>query len=101
MKKTLGESISRSSEMQKQLQDAQEREKAALQQLNDAIRLANEMASRAQMAQQAAESRESVILTFKNKEGKVLEIKNLDELSEDKLRALGFDVEILKQEGHR
>jgi hypothetical protein len=42
-----------------------------------------------------------VILTFKNKEGKVLEIKNLDELSEDKLRALGFDVEILKQEGHR
>ncbi|MEY4204336.1 MAG: hypothetical protein RL013_2040 [Bacteroidota bacterium] len=101
MKKTLGESISRSSEMQKQLQDAQEREKAALQQLNDAIRMANEMASRAQMAQQAAESRESVILTFKNKEGKVLEIKNLDELSEDKLRALGFDVEILKQEGHR
>jgi hypothetical protein len=27
----------------------------------------------------------------------VLEIKNLDELSEDKLRALGFDVEILKR----
>lgn len=67
------------------MQDAQERERAALQQLNDAIRQANEMSVRAQAAQQVAESRENVILTFKNKDGKVLEIKNLDELSEDKL----------------
>ena len=99
LKKSLGETLDRSSEMQRDLQDAQERERAALQQLNDAIRQANEMSARAQVAQQNAESRENVILTFKNKDGKVLEIKNLDELSEDKLRALGFDVEILKKEG--
>ncbi len=97
LKKTLGESINRSAEMQRELQQAQEKEHAALNQLNDAIRQANEMADKAQTAQQNAESRESVILTFKNKEGKVLEIKNLEELSEEKLRALGFDVELLKR----
>lgn len=97
LKKSLGESITRSAEMQKELQLAQEREHQALQELNNAIRQANEMSANAQAAQQSADSKESVILTFKNKEGKVLEIKNLDELSEDKLRALGFDVELLKQ----
>jgi hypothetical protein len=55
------------------------------------------MTARAQAAQQNVENREEIILTFKNKEGKVLEIKSLEELSEEKLRALGFDVEILKR----
>lgn len=93
LKKSLGESLNRSAEMQRELQTAQDKEHAALQQLNDAIKQANDMADKAQVAQQNAENRENVILTFKNKEGKVLEIKNLEELSEEKLRALGFDVE--------
>lgn len=97
LKKSLGESIHRSTEMQKDLQLAQEREHLALQQLNDAIRMANDMSAKAQIAQQNAENKENVILTFKNKEGKVLEIKNLDELSKDKLRELGFDVDLMKQ----
>ena len=97
LKKSLSESLNRSAEMQRHLQDAQEKERAALEQLNSAIKQANDLAAQAEQARQNAESREEVILTFKNKEGKVLEIKNLDELSEDKLRALGFDVEILKR----
>lgn len=97
LKKTLSESINRTAEMQRTLHDAQDKERAALEQLNTAIRQANDLSAQAEQARQNAESREEVILTFKNKEGKVLEIKNLDELSEDKLRALGFDVEILKR----
>ena len=97
LKKTLNDNIARTGDMQRQLQEAQEKERAALEQLNNAIRQASDMAARAEQARQNAESREDVILTFKNKDGKVLEIKNLEELSEEKLRALGFDVEILKK----
>lgn len=97
LKKSLGESISRSAAMQLELQAAQDKEHTALLLLNTAIQQANDMASSAQAAQQNADSRESVILTFKNKEGKVLEIKNLEELSEESLRGLGFDVELLKK----
>lgn len=94
---TLSESLVRTADMQCQLQEAQEKERLALEQLNTAIRRADEMTAKAQAAQQNVESREEVILTFKNKDGKVLEIKNLEELSEEKLRALGFDVEILRK----
>ena len=97
LKKTLHDNIARTGEMQRQLQEAQDKEHAALEQLNAAIRQANELSTQAEQARQNAESREEVILTFKNKDGKVLEIKNLEELSEEKLRALGFDVEILKK----
>jgi len=97
MKKSLGESISRSAAMQQELKVAQDKEHAALLLLNAAIQQANDMAANAQAAQLNADSRESVILTFKNKDGKVLEIKTLDELSEEKLRSLGFDVELLKK----
>ena len=97
LRKTLNESLVRTVDMQHQLQEAQERERGALEQLNTAIRRADEMTARAQAAQQNVENREEIILTFKNKEGKVLEIKSLEELSEEKLRALGFDVEILKR----
>ncbi|MBV6439670.1 MAG: hypothetical protein EPGJADBJ_01317 [Saprospiraceae bacterium] len=97
LKKTLNESIYRTAEMQRHLHEAQDKERAALEQLNTAIRQANELSAQAEQARQNAESREEVILTFKNKDGKVLEIKNLDELSEDKLRALGFDVEVLRR----
>jgi hypothetical protein len=97
LKKSLSDNIGRTEEMQRQLREAQDRERAALDQLNTAIRLADEMSLRAQNAQQSADRSEKVILTFKNKEGKVLEIKSLEELSQEKLRELGFDVEILKQ----
>ncbi len=97
LKKSLGESISRSTAMQQELKVAQDKEHTALLLLNSAIQQANDMAANAQAAQLNADSRESMILTFKNKDGKVLEIKNLDELSEEKLRSLGFDVELLKR----
>lgn len=97
LKKTLSDNIVRTGEMQRSLSEAQERERVALDQLNSAIRQANFMTMQAEQARQQAENREEVILTFKNKEGKVLEIKSLEELSEEKLRALGFDVEILKR----
>ena len=67
-----------------------------LVQLQDAIRQANELGQKAQTEQQLVESRERVILTFKNKEGKTLDVGSLDELSPEKLRELGFDVEILR-----
>lgn len=97
LRRTLSESLVRTVDMQRQLQEAQEKERCALDQLNTAIQRADEMTARAQTAQQNVENREEIIITFKNKEGKVLEIKNLEELSEEKLRALGFDVEILKR----
>ncbi|MBX2890805.1 MAG: hypothetical protein KF734_07770 [Saprospiraceae bacterium] len=97
LKKTLSDNIIRTTEMQQRLHEAQMKEHAALEQLNTAIRQASDLAAYAELARQNAEAREEVILTFKNKEGKVLEIKSLDELSEDKLRALGFDVEVLKR----
>lgn len=95
LKKVLNQNIVKSEEMQMRLQDAQDKEKTAITQLHQAIDRADEMAARAQTAQQNVENKENMILTFKNKEGKVLEIKNLEELSADKLRELGFDVEIL------
>ncbi len=100
LKKTLGENIVKSEEIQRQLRDAQDKERAALEQLNTAIQRADDMTAKAQWAQQNVENRENIILTFRNKEGKVLEIKSLEELSQEKLRDLGFDVEILKEQ-HR
>ena len=97
LRRTLSESLVRTVDMQGQLHEAQDRERAALEQLHAAIRRADEMTARAQAAQQNVENREEIILTFKSKEGKVLEIKSLEELSEEKLRELGFDVEILKR----
>jgi hypothetical protein len=95
LKNVLSQHIVKTEAMQQSLQAAQDKERNALEQLQHAIHLADDMAHRAQIAQQNVENKESVILTFKNKEGKVLEIKNLDELSQEKLRELGFDVEIL------
>ncbi|MBN8678594.1 MAG: hypothetical protein J0M29_10240 [Chitinophagales bacterium] len=97
LRKTLSESLVRTVEMQCQLQEAQERERNALDQLQSAIKRADEMTAKAQVAQQNVENKEEIILTFKSREGKVLEIKSLEELSEEKLRELGFDVEILKR----
>lgn len=98
MKRLLTHNLARSEEMQKQLATAQERERLALEQLNTAIHLADEMTQRATNAQQNVENRENIILTFKNRDGKVLEIKSLEELSAEKLQELGFDVEVLKKQ---
>ena len=83
--------------MQLRLLEAQEKERLALDELNAAIQQAKDMTQRAQSEQRNAESREKVIITFKNKEGKVLEITDLEQLSPEKLQELGFDVEILKR----
>ncbi len=99
LKKTLNQSAEKSSELQRQLAEAQDKEHVALGQLNTAIQQANELSQRAQTAQQNVENKEKMIVTFKNKEGKLLEISSLDELSPEKLQALGFDVEILKEKG--
>jgi hypothetical protein len=97
LRRTLSESLVRTVEMQCQLQEAQERERNALDQLTSAIKRADEMTAKAQLAQHNVDTKEEIILTFKSKEGKLLEIKSLEELSEEKLRELGFDVEILKR----
>ena len=98
LKKALGDNMVKTEEMHRQLRDAQDKERVALDQLHTAIQRADEMTARAQIAQQNADSRENIILTFKSKDGKVLEIKSLEELSQEKLRDLGFDVEILKEQ---
>lgn len=97
LKTILTHNIERSENLQQQLREAQEREAAALSQLNQAISQAEELSSKAQFEQRNAENREAVIVTFKNKDGKALEIKSLEELSPEKLRELGFDMEILKE----
>jgi hypothetical protein len=97
LKTILTHNIERSENLQQQLREAQEREAAALTQLNQAISQAEELSSKAQFEQRNAENREVVIVTFKNKDGKALEIKSLEELSPEKLRELGFDMEILKE----
>ncbi len=97
LKRILTHNIERSENLQQQLREAQEREKDALEQLNQAIGQAEALSSRAQVEQREVENRETMIITFKNKDGKALEIKSLEELSPEKLRELGFDVEILKE----
>ena len=79
LKKALGDNMVKTEEMQRELREAQQREHTALEQLHTAIQRADEMSARAQTAQQNVENRENIILTFKNKDGKVLEIKSLEE----------------------
>lgn len=90
MKQLMHQSLLRNEEMQQQMAKAQERESQALQQLNMAIQTANEMAEKARAAEKEAAA--PIVLTLKNKEGQVLEIKSLEELSADKLKELGFEV---------
>ena len=92
----LGETAVQNAGLQKQLKDAIERENIALQELNTARKNSDDLDVQANTAAQTAEAAEKMIVTFRNKEGKVLEIKSLEELSPEKLSELGFDVEILK-----
>lgn len=97
LKKSLEEKTGHASDLQRQLIEAQDRERIALQQLLAANKQADELNAKALAAQQSADRGEQVILTFKNKDGKVLEIKSLEELSQEKMQELGFDVEVLKK----
>lgn len=96
LKRILTHNIERSEAMQQELMAAQDREKAALEQLNHAIQQADDLSDKARKEQKEADRGESLVVTFKNKEGKVLEIKSLEELSPEKLKEMGFDVEVLK-----
>jgi hypothetical protein len=96
LQKELDEKSGQASDLQRQMKEALEREQNATQLLSDANRRSDEMNALAQKAQQSAERGEKVILSFRNKDGKVLEIKSLDELSQEKMRELGFEVEVLK-----
>jgi hypothetical protein len=86
-------------ELNRQIGEAQEKERQALENLEAARRHAEYLSQKAQTEQHATEQSENLIVTFKNKDGKVLEIKSLEELSPEKLRELGFDVEVLKEGG--
>jgi hypothetical protein len=97
LRRLLGQSVEQNADLQRQLVEAQEKEHTAAQQTVAAQRHSEALTQQAQQAQQHSDNAERVIVTFKNKEGKVLEIKSLEELSPEKLQELGFDVEILKE----
>ena len=96
LKCLLGETAVQNAGLQKQLSEAVERERIALYELNEARKNSELLTTQANNEQQKADAAEEVIVTFKNKEGKVLEIKSLEELSPEKLSELGFDVQILQ-----
>lgn len=97
LRRLLGQSAEQNAGLQRQLGQAQEKERSVQVQLEAVRREAEASAERAKVAQADVDNRERIIITFKNKEGKVLEINSLEELSREKLQALGFDVEILRE----
>jgi low affinity Fe/Cu permease len=96
LRRLLGQSTEQNVELQKQLKETVERERQATAQLAEAQRTANLLQQTADKEQQKSDSSEKVILTVKSKEGNVLEIISLDELSAEKLNELGFNGEVLK-----
>lgn len=99
LRRLLGQSVQQNATLQRQLSDTQEKERAAITALESAKQQSDAAAKQAQEEQQDVDSKEKLIVTFKNKDGKVLEIKSLEELSPEKLQELGFDVEVLKEKG--
>jgi hypothetical protein len=79
------------------LEDAQKDIVKAREALQKAEEKAKAMETSAQTAKTKSLDGEKLIITVKNPEGKdnVLEIKNLDELSKEKLKALGFDMDAM------
>ncbi|MEZ4920761.1 MAG: hypothetical protein R2792_16790 [Saprospiraceae bacterium] len=100
LRRLLGQSVETNAELQREIGEAQEKERRALEQYEQAQREAARLALQADRDQAASDQQENMIVTFKNKEGKVLEIKSLEELSNDKLQELGFDVEVLKKDSN-
>jgi len=97
LKKQLSKTTEQSEELKKQFELAQEKEKKAVEDLSTAKIQSQDLKTKAQDAQDHADTQENIIVTFKNKTGEVLEVKNLKELSPEKLKELGFDVDILKE----
>jgi lipopolysaccharide export LptBFGC system permease protein LptF len=79
------------------LEEAQKDISKAREALQKAEEKAKAMETSAQTAKTKSLDGEKLIITVKNPQGKdnVLEIKNLDELGKEKLKALGFDVDAL------
>ena len=95
----LGESLEQNAKIQKQMQLVKEQEAQARKQLEEAQRQAAILTSKAAFEFKEVENAEKVIVTVRNKDGQVLEIKSLEELSKEKLQEMGFDLEILKPKG--
>jgi hypothetical protein len=92
--------LEQNAKIQKQMQLVKEQEAQARKQLEEAQRQADILTSKAAFEFKEAENAEKVIVTVRNKDGQVLEIKSLEELSKEKLQEMGFDLEILKPKGN-
>ncbi len=92
----LGESVEKNAALQRHIAEAMEREHTAALKLLEAQKNAALLSTKVEHEAENATSNEKVIVTFKNKDGKVLEISSLEALSTEKLKELGFDVELLK-----
>jgi hypothetical protein len=97
LKKIFASNSDNSKVLQKQLEEAQKDISKAREALQKAEEKAKAMETSAQTAKTKSLDGEKLIITVKNPQGKdnVLEIKNLDELGKEKLKALGFDVDAL------
>jgi hypothetical protein len=84
-------------ELKEKLREAEEKERQLKMELEKAKKQSDELTLKAKNDEKNAQDKEKSIITFKNKDGKTLEIKSLEELSPEKLKELGFDVEILKE----
>ncbi len=96
LRQLLGKSTEQNAGLQKQLIDAVEREHTATAQLTAAQQLAQSTQLNAEKEQLKSDMAEKVIVTVKNKDGNVLEIISLQDLSTEKLQELGFDATLLK-----
>ena len=92
----LGESTEQNAGLQKQIKEATEREHLATAKLAEAQNHATSLHQKAEKEQQKADLSEKVIVSVRNKDGNVLEIISLEELSSEKLTELGFDAVLLK-----
>lgn len=99
LQRLLGQSVVQNAELQRQLVEAREKERQAALDAAQAKLQSEQLNRQAVAEQQQSDRTENLIVTFRNREGKVLEIKSLEELSPEKLQALGFDVEVLKVGG--
>ncbi len=100
LRKQLADQSSQSSELKKQLEEAVSRERNATVQLQSAQQLAVASALQAQKAATSAEKQQNLLVSLKNKNGQetVLELKSLNTTGVEKLKEMGFDVNLLQQQ---
>jgi hypothetical protein len=98
LRKQLADQSSQSSDLKKQLDEALLREKNATLQLQNAQQLAMASALQAQQAENSAEKQQKLLVSLKNKNGQetVLELKSLNTSGMEKLKEMGFDVNLLQ-----